>query len=669
MTDTIDLKLYKNKRMGEFVSLPESMIKSTLDSLYLATYFKKLRSKSLSKIRSYKHYEKKMEDWVSKLEGVDTTNLALIANTLRINIEVLNPMTKVTSGSQIYTGVGSRKNTVQLLKVKPNVYKPVQMGGTFQAQAQVLPTNAWMKMGRKRKEYTSPKYKSRSRVTPKSPKKQSYSITGAFEYRTSDGNLLDFESIRNMIMSDSITPEMMLTYLLVGTSLCSKGVHIVQQAADHAAILSSSYATMTATPLLLTELDATSYSFIFGATVRINVEVLRQNIDTIEKEILKSYDILNYNSNRELFYLIETFETSSEMTRGGNVKTPMSYLKEIKKRTEKEVQSELSYISTDNRHRVPRRHIIKATMVGMGGEALHRVIKISVHQSYDKEYEVESQVYAEFKNNYTNFYNDNVLRFYGTGVLEGDYSVNFEDDDGNQKSTTIPCDEVYLRRKYLVTEFNPTLHTLYEYLREFVTLSPEDAKTQIFTGILIVLDALYHAHDKCKFTHGDFHSQNIFIDSETSRPILFDFDWASFNSVNEKVMHHFQNDYMNREFDNLYTFYMDGIRLVMSCAGGIPADFIESFQVTLDADSNHLETGLLYFMETIFDMIPRGHGIPEMVSYRKRWLSAMFNGSLGDETIRSLLNQQSHAFISAVANTQKRKEVHRGIQGTILMTP
>ena len=125
------VKLYRNKNIGHFHSIPISLIdkSSILDTLYLASHFKKLANKPVATVRASKHYVSTVDAWQNKLTGVDTTDLAAVAGTLGLNVEVFNPLASSSEPRALVSGGGrSSKRKAQLLKVKKEVYKPMRAG-------------------------------------------------------------------------------------------------------------------------------------------------------------------------------------------------------------------------------------------------------------------------------------------------------------------------------------------------------------------------------------------------------------------------------------------------------------------------------------------------------------------------------------------------------------
>lgn len=125
-----DFKLYKNKHIGKFLSIPAKSVGSPLDSLYLSTNFHKLRAKPLAAIRESKHYSSTLASWEEKLKlnRVDTTDIAAVAKTLGFNVEVFNPLASSQQQTLFSGGGRSSKRVAQLLKVKKGTYKPMKAG-------------------------------------------------------------------------------------------------------------------------------------------------------------------------------------------------------------------------------------------------------------------------------------------------------------------------------------------------------------------------------------------------------------------------------------------------------------------------------------------------------------------------------------------------------------
>ena len=129
-----ELKTYKNKNIGQFTSIPlklsaGAVSDANLDSLYLATHFHKLRTQTVAHVRKSKHYATTLAAWQKKLKGVDVSDLAAVAKTLGLNVEVFNPLASASSESHktLFSGGGrSSKRKAQLLKVKKGVFKPMK---------------------------------------------------------------------------------------------------------------------------------------------------------------------------------------------------------------------------------------------------------------------------------------------------------------------------------------------------------------------------------------------------------------------------------------------------------------------------------------------------------------------------------------------------------------
>ena len=116
------VKKYKNKNLGDFYSIPISMVNesSILDSLYLASHFKKLATTPVATVRTSKHYASTLAAWEKKLTGVDTTDIAEVAKTLGHNVEVFDPFAS-SQPRTLFSGGGRSKRTAHLLKVKTGV--------------------------------------------------------------------------------------------------------------------------------------------------------------------------------------------------------------------------------------------------------------------------------------------------------------------------------------------------------------------------------------------------------------------------------------------------------------------------------------------------------------------------------------------------------------------
>ena len=128
-----DLKTYINKNLGQFTSIPIKLMddSSQLDYLYLSSHFHKLRTRPVAAIRKSKHYAETLAAWHKNLKGVDVSDLAAVAKTLGLNVEVFNPLASSSEPRTLFSGGGRSKRKAQLLKVKKGVYKPMMKAGAI----------------------------------------------------------------------------------------------------------------------------------------------------------------------------------------------------------------------------------------------------------------------------------------------------------------------------------------------------------------------------------------------------------------------------------------------------------------------------------------------------------------------------------------------------------
>jgi len=132
-----EAKVYKNKNLGEFKSIPLKLIDESkaVDSLYLALNFKKLYTKPVADVRKSKHYASTLSAWEKKLEEVDMSDLNIVAQKLGYDVEIFNPLS--ANARTLFSGGARSKRTAQLLKVKASVYKPMIAGAVTRRQAEI----------------------------------------------------------------------------------------------------------------------------------------------------------------------------------------------------------------------------------------------------------------------------------------------------------------------------------------------------------------------------------------------------------------------------------------------------------------------------------------------------------------------------------------------------
>ena len=134
-----ELKVYTNKNIGSFLSIPASKIAKTNnleDSIYFSRHLNKLRNKSIDELRGTKHYKSKTQQYAKSLEGIDTTSLKDMSTKLKLNIKMYNPLAKTDTKYKEGGSVRKSYKTIELLQVSKNSFKPMLfLGGTPNAAA------------------------------------------------------------------------------------------------------------------------------------------------------------------------------------------------------------------------------------------------------------------------------------------------------------------------------------------------------------------------------------------------------------------------------------------------------------------------------------------------------------------------------------------------------
>lgn len=134
-----ELKVYTNKNIGSFLSIPASRISKTNnleDSIYFSRHIKKLQNNSIEQLRSTEHYKSKTQQYSKSLEGIDTTSLKDMSTKLKLNIKMYNPLAKTDSKYKEGGSVRKSYKTIELLQVSKNSFKPMLfLGGTPNAAA------------------------------------------------------------------------------------------------------------------------------------------------------------------------------------------------------------------------------------------------------------------------------------------------------------------------------------------------------------------------------------------------------------------------------------------------------------------------------------------------------------------------------------------------------
>lgn len=134
MKSITDLKIYENKNIGKFQSLPSKVcLENVIDSIYLAANFEKLRIKPVSDVRASKHYLSTVRAWNKKLADVNLSDLGIVARKLGCNLKVFDPLSKPRSLSSktitspvLFSGGKKTKRNAHLLKVGGGKFKPME---------------------------------------------------------------------------------------------------------------------------------------------------------------------------------------------------------------------------------------------------------------------------------------------------------------------------------------------------------------------------------------------------------------------------------------------------------------------------------------------------------------------------------------------------------------
>lgn len=129
-----DLVVYKNRKLGSFLSIPKSKTlsdeRNLEDSIYFARYMRKLKSKSVEELRETEHYKTKMEQYESVLADVDTSSIKDVGTKLRLNIKKYNPVANSVTKHVEGGAVRKSYHDVELLQVSKNTFKPMlHLGG------------------------------------------------------------------------------------------------------------------------------------------------------------------------------------------------------------------------------------------------------------------------------------------------------------------------------------------------------------------------------------------------------------------------------------------------------------------------------------------------------------------------------------------------------------
>ena len=252
----------------------------------------------------------------------------------------------------------------------------------------------------------------------------------------------------------------------------------------------------------------------------------------------------------------------------------------------------------------------------------HVVVKAALNKEASIDIDNEETIYLEFKSSYRQFYDQNVLKFYGGGLVDGD-SIRFMNAEGAIVNMNLFGQHDKLA--YVVLEFNPSYVNIHDFL-----LSKESRLTrEVYNGLAVdlmqmILQVHKEANRLCEFGHGDLKSDNVLFDTDKLSVKIFDLEYSSISGALSDIFQTYGNEYLmyaRDDYDPVYLWYFDAIRYIIGMRLFDNVDFRYSTQHPFD----DIEIERLYV--NVKDYV-----LKHEIDLIKGW-----NGS-----------QQSHEFISTM---------------------
>lgn len=490
------------------------------------------------------------------------------------------------------------------------------------------------------------------------------------------------DQIRNILNDETITPDMVLAYLAIGVS---QRDYIIVESGETARLNENILDTKSNPRIIChTTLSPNSNTFILGSTLWINVDLLKRNVDTIKLGITNNFQICKKISTEKIFRVVQnTQHFNTTVLGGGNVgslnkksnnndreldiETISQSMKDMELQNDEALNVGMNYEdvaflqnASELSLETTRKHLMKITYLDEASEKKDVVIKVAYRKHIDPDMQMwavtnesledECNVYQIFKKDYTDFYDDHVIEFYGCGKVDAEDEVRFTDDTGD--SIIIKLWPFYHDCTYLAMEYMPTSVTVNAYLKSIKQdLSNEEYSHMSEFVLVAVLQTVRNANHLSGFAHGDLHGENVLIDTESFGNIrLLDFEYSSImpniddpkqlqpkNWIND-IYNYYGNEYISKiisddretveDFNPEYLWLIDSIRFTMNLKRLGLIDSITNTQQVYG------DTELSYLIQSIIEMIPTD---PDLDI--NKWLDLIWNGY-----------QQSHEFVLQVSD-------------------
>lgn len=654
----LDVKRYHNKNIGHFDSFPESSVLNDdhhlLDTLYFAKYFKKLYKSSILKLRNSSHYKRTISSWFSTIQNDDAHDLASVANSLKMNVHVHNPLKQNLNVAT--TQGGGSKRFVNLLKVNKTTYKPIQFFGgekpTGPLRNIVNSINIFKKRPAPRNVYP---------VRTAKKNIMYYNLSRVFEVKLTnfqtDGYTANTSVYETLEKDLNIKGEIIVAYLLFRNKICPKGILIkdYQNMQNNTSNFFNSEPNSSSNVICAVELTK-CHCFIKNSIIHLNYSKLMQHRDLIIRGIQQNMKNLQRLAFDAVFYEFVNKRYGGDQSLdeefGAEINDLGTRFKFLAVREND--KGEFSP-SKDN-----MRHVSLLTYVDDSTQQYEQIVlKNALNQMIDENIREEAMTYGIFNSQFPDFSQKFVLSCLGYGKII-DSMISFTNKYGNDIVLPIPILAYAEGFSYITTEYDPEYITLFDYARFEVETSSTELKNKTISDIVLkAFTVLENAKNICKFSHGDANPTNFFLDPEDNI-IIYDLEFSSISgNINQFMLDTYDNLYLHLEskknpvpkvvYD--YMWYMDVIRLTMYLS---MTNVLTEYQASEDEEADINVQSIKYALETIFDMIPRN----SHSEYKSFWHQVMWNGAdnVADGTCQ--LNERQEAnipFISGIIRSHQRK--------------
>ena len=463
-------------------------------------------------------------------------------------------------------------------------------------------------------------------------------LRDAFSVQSIDGNGASDEEIRSeiskMFADAEVTVDMILAYIMLGARDCKKGVMILEdKAAGGVGTIGGNLSWGRGSGSGVTRpvcyVPMSEGMTLIGGKLHVDMSELKSHIHTIVKDIKKNLETVRRLGHDEVFNIIITsgrqnIEGGYSLTYSDKFETPRAtsslapssyadsyksadsshelpdgdeYLSQVEEELEKmqnlDINNELKAENRDVEVGYPQdiefmgtaiqsvskggeRHVMKIGYSD-GSSYKHVVVKAALTKTASTGVDNEGTIYLSLKKFFKEFYDKNVLKFYGNGVVDGD-AVRFVNEAGKIIQLKLYGEHDGLA--YIALEFNPLFVNVEDYLK--FGKGDLDSDREFFEFALDIMQDVLAVHkegnDLCQFGHGDLKMDNVLIDTYalssagTDYVKIFDLEYSSMSGYVSDVYKLYKNSFLTRvidgdenegEYDPVYLWYCDASRFML----------------------------------------------------------------------------------------------------------